>query len=51
MSTPATAPPQPDTGEQAPPVSPLTTKEGRRRYVEHETIPPKLLPATERAAL
>ncbi|MFG1808291.1 hypothetical protein [Streptomyces sp. NPDC049040] len=27
----------------------MTTKEGWRRYVEHETIPPKLLPATERA--
>ncbi|MFB7651503.1 MULTISPECIES: hypothetical protein [unclassified Streptomyces] len=51
MSTPATAPPQPDIDEQAPPDSPLTTKEGWRRYVEHETIPPKLQPASERAAL
>ncbi|MGV4926886.1 TniB family NTP-binding protein (plasmid) [Streptomyces sp. BHT-5-2] len=51
MSTPATATPQPDTDEQAPPDSPLTTKEGWRRYVEHETAAPKLLPAAERAAL
>ncbi|UQA91561.1 ATP-binding protein [Streptomyces halobius] len=51
MSTPATRTPQTDTGEQAPPDSPLTTKEGWRRYVAHETIPPKLLPAAERAAL
>jgi hypothetical protein len=51
MSTPATGTPQTDTDEQAPPDSPLTTKEGWRRYVEHETHPPKLLTATERAAL
>ncbi|MGW2840603.1 TniB family NTP-binding protein [Streptomyces sp. NPDC001493] len=51
MSTPTTAAPQPETGEQAPPDSPLTTKEGWRRYVEHETVPPKLLPAAERASL
>ncbi|MGK5545486.1 TniB family NTP-binding protein [Streptomyces sp. URMC 127] len=51
MSTPATATPQPESGEQAPPDSPLTTKEGWRRYVEHESVPPKLLTAAERAAL
>jgi hypothetical protein len=51
MTTPATRTPQTDTGEQAPPDSPLTTKEGWRRYVEHETIPPTLLNASEQAAL
>lgn len=51
MSTPATSTRQPESGEQAPPDSPLTTKEGWRRYVEHETVPPKLLTAAERAVL
>ncbi|MFH8349673.1 TniB family NTP-binding protein [Streptomyces sp. NPDC018045] len=51
MSTPTTSTRQPESGEQALPDSPLTTKEGWRRYVEHETVPPKLLPAAERAAL
>ncbi|MGW7095484.1 TniB family NTP-binding protein [Streptomyces sp. NPDC054874] len=51
MSTPATSTRQPDTDEQAPPDSPLTTKEGWRRYVEHESVPPKLLTAPEGAAL
>ncbi|MFD0021677.1 hypothetical protein [Streptomyces sp. NPDC058382] len=39
MSTPAATPPQPDTDEQAPPDSPLTTKEGWRRYVEPRDHP------------
>jgi TniB protein len=51
MSTPSTSTPQKKSSEQAPPDSPLTTKEGWRRYVEHETIPPKLLAAAERAEL
>ncbi len=51
MRTPAQSRmPDPDT-EQAPPDSPLTTKEGWRRFAEHEPVPPRLLPAAERAAL
>ncbi|MFG2721439.1 TniB family NTP-binding protein [Streptomyces sp. NPDC048416] len=51
MSTPTTRTPQTDTDELAPPDSPLTTKAGWLRYVEHETHPPKLLTATERTTL
>jgi len=51
MSPPASSTPQTDTGDQAPPDSPLTTKEGWRRYVEHETHPPKPLTAAELTAL
>ncbi|MFD4023206.1 TniB family NTP-binding protein [Streptomyces sp. NPDC058576] len=51
MSTPASMTPQPDTEDLAPPDSPLTTKEGWRRYLEHETAAPTLLGAAERAAL
>ncbi|GAA1892135.1 ATP-binding protein [Streptantibioticus ferralitis] len=39
------------TADQAPPDSPLTTKEGWRHFVDHEPNPPRLLTATERAAL
>ncbi|WP_156726054.1 ATP-binding protein [Streptomyces apocyni] len=35
----------------APPDNPLTTKEGWRHCVEHESIPPRLLTVTERAAM
>ncbi|MGI5336064.1 hypothetical protein ACQEVS_01000 [Streptomyces sp. CA-181903] len=41
MSAPATVTSPTDPGEQAPPDSPLTTKEGWRRYVEHATVPPR----------
>jgi hypothetical protein len=51
MSPPASSTPQTDTGGQTPPDSPLTTKEGWRRYVEHETHPPKPLTAAELTAL
>nr|WSX49812.1 ATP-binding protein [Streptomyces sp. NBC_00974] len=45
--------PRPNTGtpEELPPDSPLTTKEGWRHFVGHDPIPPRLLPASERAAL
>ncbi|MGA5135220.1 TniB family NTP-binding protein [Streptomyces olivoreticuli] len=36
---------------EPPPDSPLTTKEGWRRYVEHDPAPPTLLSAERRAAL
>ncbi|WP_234011971.1 MULTISPECIES: ATP-binding protein [unclassified Streptomyces] len=51
MSTLASRTPQPDTEDLAPPDSPLTTKEGWRRYVEHETTAPTPLSAAQRAAL
>ncbi|MEU4178914.1 TniB family NTP-binding protein [Streptomyces sp. NPDC026589] len=51
MSTPATRTPKPDIEDLAPPDSPLTTKEGWRRYVEHEVHPPTLLSAAQRSAL
>ncbi|MFC1432953.1 TniB family NTP-binding protein [Streptacidiphilus sp. N1-3] len=36
---------------EAPPDSPLTTKEGWRRFVEHEPIPPRLLAGPDLEAL
>ncbi|MFC9647998.1 TniB family NTP-binding protein [Streptomyces sp. NPDC056937] len=52
MSKPAPSP-RPDTGtpEELPPDSRLTTKEGWRHFVGHDPVPPRLLPAAERAAL
>lgn len=43
--------PQQATEQELPPDSPLTTKEGWRRFVEHESSPPALLTAMQRAAL
>ncbi|MFF4392535.1 AAA family ATPase [Streptomyces sp. NPDC001552] len=40
-----------DAGGQAPPDSPLTTKEGWRHFVAHEPVPSRLLTAAEKAAL
>ncbi|MGA4842119.1 AAA family ATPase [Streptomyces sp. G45] len=52
MSTSLTVPTtETEPAEGAPPDSPLTTKEGWRRYVEHETVPPQHRTAAERAAL
>ncbi|MFE7757187.1 TniB family NTP-binding protein [Streptomyces sp. NPDC057429] len=52
MSKPVPSP-RPSTGtpEELPPDSPLTTKEGWRHFVGHDPVPPRLLPAAERAAL
>ncbi|RXS81487.1 ATP/GTP-binding protein [Streptomyces sp. TM32] len=41
----------PDTAGQAPPDSPLTTKEGWRHFVGHEPVPPALLTAAQRSAM
>ncbi|WP_079159468.1 TniB family NTP-binding protein [Streptomyces griseus] len=43
--------PQQATGQEPPPDSPLTTKEGWRRFVEHEPSPPPLLTTAQQAAL
>ncbi|MER8086954.1 TniB family NTP-binding protein [Streptomyces sp. NPDC094048] len=43
--------PQQTPEQELPPDSPLTTKEGWRRFVEHESSPPELLTAMQRAAL
>ncbi|WP_326720682.1 MULTISPECIES: TniB family NTP-binding protein [unclassified Streptomyces] len=43
--------PQQATEQELRPDSPLTTKEGWRRFVEHESSPPALLTAVQRAAL
>ncbi|MFF4805867.1 AAA family ATPase [Streptomyces sp. NPDC001351] len=43
--------PQQATEQELPPDSPLTMKEGWRRFVEHESSPPTLLTAVQRAAL
>ncbi|MFD7911369.1 AAA family ATPase [Streptomyces sp. NPDC059752] len=40
-----------DAGGQAPPDSPLTTKEGWRHFVVHEPVPSRPLTAAEKAAL
>ncbi|WP_046776132.1 TniB family NTP-binding protein [Streptomyces yangpuensis] len=42
---------RPVRSKEPPPDNPLTTKEGWRRFVEHEPAPPVLLSAAERAAL
>lgn len=47
MNTPS--PSAPDT--EAPPDNPLISKEGWRRFVDHEPVPPQQLTAAERAAL
>ncbi|MEU5898637.1 ATP-binding protein [Streptomyces venezuelae] len=52
MSTPSSRMmPQTDLPDATPPDCPLTSKEGWRRYVEHESTPPQLHSAAERAAL
>ncbi|MFD9725540.1 TniB family NTP-binding protein [Streptomyces sp. NPDC059072] len=51
MTAKPTTPVKEETQQEPPPDSPLTTKEGWRRFVEHEPIPPALLSADERAAL
>ncbi|MEV0275213.1 ATP-binding protein [Streptomyces sp. NPDC050610] len=52
MSKPSPArTPDTDMADQAPPDSPLTTKEGWRHFVGREPVPPRLLTAAERAAL
>ncbi|NEC06971.1 ATP-binding protein [Streptomyces sp. SID7909] len=43
--------PQQARGQEPPPDSPLTTKEGWRRFVEHEAPPPALLTAAQRTTL
>ncbi|MES9588772.1 ATP-binding protein [Streptomyces sp. NPDC094045] len=43
--------PQQAAGQELPPDSPLTTKEGWRRFVEHAPSPPPLLTAAQQAAL
>ncbi|MFE7115177.1 TniB family NTP-binding protein [Streptomyces sp. NPDC057654] len=43
--------PQQATEQELPPDSPLTTKEGWRRFVEHKPSPPPLLTAARQAAL
>ena len=51
MSAPAPARPSGEAGDQAPPDDPLTTKEGWRRFVDHQPDPPVLLEASALAAL
>ncbi|MET7610400.1 ATP-binding protein [Streptomyces seoulensis] len=53
MTRPSRTPfvPQQAPEQELPPDSPLTTKEGWRRFVEHESSPPALLTTVQQAAL